>query len=279
MACDDSSIGSLLWLPAMNVFRRVSGDMGPVYRFYADTLGFEGLATDDVGDEAPIGRIKAGPSELRLSQRIESGTYVRGGPAEATGLRLWTFFYNDETAIVMRFRGTGLPLPRFKDYLARDGQLLKRSALLTDPEGQAVELVINSDPRSRDRVGLEVGMVVSNITSSLLFYHEFLGLEQLESEYDPVFNTTKHLFRQGSTVVSLRSFGADVPADTGSAGIQYIVSNVRRVDELARCRNISINKPMSGIQGSDTRTLWLDDPDGIINYFAETADSRGTTRS
>jgi len=274
VACDKSSVGSLLWLPAMNVFRRISGDIAPVYRFYTDTLGFEGLTTYDVGNDSQVWRIKAGSSELKLSRQEEGGTYVHGGAADATGLRLWTFFSNDETGLVMRFRGTGRALPKFKDYVSQAGQLLKRSALVADPDGHAVELVITNDPPGKKRDGMEVGMVVSNFNNSLPFYHEFVGLEQLESEFDPVFNTTKHLFRQGSTVVSLRSFGAEVPADTGSAGIQYVVSDLGRVDELARCRNISINKPLSGIPGFDVRTLWLDDPDGIINYFAETADSR-----
>jgi hypothetical protein len=72
----------------------------------------------------------------------------------------------------------------------------------------------------------------------------------------------------------LFAFEGRVPADTGSSGIQYVVSNVDLVDAEARANGIGIDQPLSQLAGFDLRTIWLDDPDGITNYFAETAQAR-----
>jgi hypothetical protein len=72
----------------------------------------------------------------------------------------------------------------------------------------------------------------------------------------------------------LRSFGAGLAADTGSGGIQYVVSDVDYVDALAKERSIVVAQPLQGLRGFDLRTIWLDDPDGVTNYFAETGAAR-----
>jgi hypothetical protein len=91
---------------------------------------------------------------------------------------------------------------------------------------------------------------------------------------DERFGTRKYPYRHGATTISLRSFDRQLPADTGSGGIQYVVSDVEFVDALARERQVTIDQPLSGLQGFDLRTLWLGDPDGVTNYFAETGASR-----
>jgi hypothetical protein len=73
----------------------------------------------------------------------------------------------------------------------------------------------------------------------------------------------------------LRTFDTVLPADTGSSGIQYVVTDVERVDELARCHDVKIATPLGSIPGFTVRTIWLDDPDGTTNYFADTEESRG----
>ena len=45
------------------------------------------------------------------------------------------------------------------------------------------------------------------------------------------------------------------------------------VDSLAKARNITIDQPLGGAFGT-LRTVWLEDPDGVTNYFAETARAR-----
>jgi hypothetical protein len=73
--------------------------------------------------------------------------------------------------------------------------------------------------------------------------------------------------------VTLRSFSRTLPADTGSGGIQYVVSNVDAVAVLAAAREVPVQTPLSP-PGNGLRTIWLSDPDSVTNYFAETPQSR-----
>ena len=91
---------------------------------------------------------------------------------------------------------------------------------------------------------------------------------------DPLLDTTKYSFRHGSTLITLRSFGAALPADTSSGLIQYLVSNIERVDALAKERGLKIDRPLTAPVGAPLRTLWISDPDGITNYITETPQSR-----
>ncbi len=273
-AAEPDSVAPVLWQPSMNVFRRFADDAEGMYRFYSQVLGFEPLTTFDVGGNTQVMRIKAGASELKFTGRVGDRAYVPGGVTNATGLRLWTFFFSDEQALVDRFREHGLEAPVFQSDGYSDGHVSKRSAIVTDPDGQFVELVITGDPAGTTYEEIEVGFVVSDIERSLGFYRGFVGLEELEPVPDSRFDTTKYRFRNGSTTVTLRSFGADLPADTGSAGIQYVVSDADLVDRLAHEHEITIDQPLSGLPGFSLRTIWLDDPDGITNYFAETSAAR-----
>lgn len=136
------------------------------------------------------------------------------------------------------------------------------------------QLVVVPDAADDVHVQVEIGLTVSDLEQSRAFYGDFVGLEALGAVRDPLFDATKHSFRHGSTIVSLRSFGADLPADTGSGGIQYVVSDVARADRLAKARRVEIDQPLSELASFSFRTIWLDDPDGITNYFAETGASR-----
>jgi catechol 2,3-dioxygenase-like lactoylglutathione lyase family enzyme len=263
-ADDSASVGPVLWQPSMNVFRRFAVERERMFEFYGKVLDFEQLGTLNVG-AGGVARFQAGASELKLTARVADRQYVPGGVRDATGVRLLTFFFPEETALVERFAAHGLVAP---DFTTRAGG--RRSALAVDPDGQAVELVI--DAARHDEI--EIGLTVSDIESSRAFYREFVGLEELAPAYDPVFDTMKYSYRHGSTVVSLRSFDSELPADTGSGGIQYVVSNVDLVDALARERNVAVDQPLSTLGGFQLRTIWLQDPDGITNYFAETAQAR-----
>ena len=75
-------------------------------------------------------------------------------------------------------------------------------------------------------------------------------------------------------MITLRSFGAALPADTSSGLIQYLVSNIERVDALAKERGLTIDRPLTAAVGAPLRTLWISDPDGITNYITETPQSR-----
>jgi catechol 2,3-dioxygenase-like lactoylglutathione lyase family enzyme len=265
-----ASVGPVLWQPSMNVFRRFAVDQESMFEFYGEVLGFEQLATLNPGGGTSVARFQAGGSELKLTAKVADRNYVPGGVRAATGERLLTFSFPDEAALVARFAEHGLPAPQFTAH-GTDG---RRSALVVDPDGQAVELIVIPDAPPATYAQIEVGLTVSDIDASRAFYREFVGLEELEPVHDPVFDTMKYSYRHGTTVVSLRSFGAGLPADTGSGGIQYVVSDADLVDALARERNITVDQPLSTLGGFQLRTIWLDDPDGITNYFAETAQAR-----
>lgn len=269
-AADEAeSAGPVLWQPSMNVFRRHSAPSEEMFAFYGDVLGFEQLQTLMPQGTGGVARFQAGASELKLTARVDNREYVEGGVRDATGLRLLTFFFPDEAALTERFTASGRPAPKFVD-----GGNGRRRALVADPDGQPVELVVvpGADAGVYDQV--EIGLTVSDLERSRAFYHEFVGLEALEPVHDPLFDTVKHSFRHGSTIVSLRSFGRDLPADTGSGGIQYVVSDVEHVDGLAQAHGVSVDQPLTALRGYSVRTLWLDDPDGITNYFAETQAAR-----
>ena len=84
----------------------------------------------------------------------------------------------------------------------------------------------------------------------------------------PLLGTTKYSYRHGDQVISLFSFGANVPKDLSTAGVQYVTWDVAGVDAVAKARNATIDRPLSEA-GRFPRTVWLFDPDGITNYFAQ----------
>ncbi len=272
-AQEEASVGPVMAMPAMNVFRRYAAeDPEPIFRFYSDVLGHERLTEYDVGGATGVMRIRAGASELKFTGE-NNEQYQPGGVDNATGLRLWTFFYSDRAAVAKRFTDNGLEAPEFEPI--GDGRL---SAVVADPEGELVQLIVTGDPAGTRYDEIEIGLTVSDLAASRAFYRDFVGLEELEPVYDPVFETMKYPYRHGATTIALRHFGDNLPADTGTGGIQYVVSDVELVDRLARERGLEIKQPLSELRGFALRTIWLGDPDGITNYFAQTGQSRVSQR-
>jgi catechol 2,3-dioxygenase-like lactoylglutathione lyase family enzyme len=265
-----SPVGATLWQPSMNVFRRHTVDREKMFEFYGDVLGLKQLQTLNVRPDGTggVARFQAGGSELKLTGRVADRTYQPGGVRDATGVRLVTLFFADEAALSERFRAHGLAAPAFRSV----ADSKRKVALVNDPDGQPVELVVVPGASADVLAQIEVGVTVSDVARSRAFYRDFVGLEELPPAPDALFGTTKYPFRHGTTTINLRSFGA-LPADTGSGGIQYVVSNVDVVAALAESEGVTIDNPLSGSAGS-LRTIWLDDPDGITNYFAETGASR-----
>lgn len=261
----------VLWQPSMNVFRRFEVPAERMYEFYGGVLGFEQLSTLNVGNGGGVARFQAGAQELKLTRRVGSKSYEGGGVRGATGLRLLTFYFADEAALSARFVQHGLPAPEFKSFAGER----RRSALVRDPDGQDVELVIVPGATPEQLGRIEIGITVADLARSREFYRQFVGLEELPPVDDERFGTRKYSYRHGATTISLRSFGQALPVDNGSGGIQYVVSDVEAVDALAKARQVPIDQPLSGLPGFNLRTIWLDDPDGVTNYFAETGQSRG----
>jgi catechol 2,3-dioxygenase-like lactoylglutathione lyase family enzyme len=263
---DEATVAPLQYLPAMHVFRRHAVEPERMLEFYGDVLGFARMP--NIGQTA---RVQAGASELKFQRRgADQQPYLSGGPQAATGFRLLGLYFSDEAALVARFRQHGLAAPEFRS----GGNNATRVALVTDPDGQSVELIVvpNAAPETLQQI--EIGLTVSDVERSRAFYREFVGLEELPSGPDPLLGTTKYLFRHGSTLIALRSFAGELPADTSSGLIQYLVSNIERVEAIAKERALQIDRPLAAPVGAPLRTLWISDPDGITNYFTETPQSR-----
>jgi catechol 2,3-dioxygenase-like lactoylglutathione lyase family enzyme len=262
---DETTVAPLQYLPAMHVFRRHSVDPAQMLAFYGDVLGFARMP--NIGQTA---RVQTGASELKFQRRAADQQYLAGGPQGATGFRLLGLYFADEAALAARYRERGLAVPEFRS--TRDSTT--RVALTTDPDGQPVELIVVPGATAEVLQQIEIGLTVTDVERSRAFYREFVGLEELPPVEDPLLGTTKYRFRHGHTVIALRSFGGALPADTSSGLIQYLVSNIERVDALARERGVKIDRPLTAPVGAPLRTLWIGDPDGITNYFTETPQSR-----
>jgi catechol 2,3-dioxygenase-like lactoylglutathione lyase family enzyme len=265
-----SAVGAVLWQPSMNVFRRFSVEPAKMYEFYGEVLGLQQLATLNVEEGGGVARFQAGGSELKFTARVPNRQYQPGGVGDATGVRLITLFYADAEALAARFVAHGLAAPEFRSLSSTD----RKVAIVLDPDRQPVELVVVPNATTEVLAQIEVGVTVSDLDASREFYRDFVGLEELPPVADPIFGTTKYPYRHGTTTVNLRSFGRELPADTGSGGIQYVVTDVGVVDTVAKSWKITIDQPLRGTPGIGLRTIWLDDPDGITNYFAETDASR-----
>jgi catechol 2,3-dioxygenase-like lactoylglutathione lyase family enzyme len=248
----------------VNVFRRFSGDAKPIYDFYGKVLGLKQLTTYNIGGGTNVARFEIGTSLLKFTTFVPNRTYQKGEIKDSTGLRILTFFFPDQAQLTERFKANGLAAPEFRPISGSK----RSSALVQDAAGQWVELVIAPDePSAYSQI--EIGLVVSDIDVSRKFYREFIGLEELPAIKDSALNTTKYPYRHGAVTVNLFCFGKLAKADTGSGGIQYVASDVKAVQDLAEARQVKIDQPVNTLAGYSLRFVWLDDPDGITNYFAE----------
>ena len=200
---EQSTTARVLCQPSMNVFRRFEVPAERMYEFYGDVLGFEQLSTLNVGNGGGVARFQAGAQELKLTRRVGNRSYESGGVRAATGLRLLTFSFADEQQLAARFARHGLPAPQFTDYA--DG---RRSALVQDPDGQDVELVVLPAATPEQLARVEVGLTVAHMARSRDFYRGFVGLEELPPVDDERFGTRKYSYPHGAPTISLRSFGS-----------------------------------------------------------------------
>jgi catechol 2,3-dioxygenase-like lactoylglutathione lyase family enzyme len=208
-------------------------------------------------------RFRVGTSEIKLQATPAAKDYPSGAIKDATGLRVFTFFFPDEAALTARFTAHGYPAPQFR----KTGPAESR-ALVLDPASQWVELVVRPGAPAETFDRLEVGLTVSNLERSRAFYRRFVGLEELPPVEDPVVGATKYPFRHGTTTVNVWSFGTGLPANTRSAGIQYVVRDATAVDAKAKEYGATIDQPLRQ-SFANLLTVWLADPDGITNYFAQ----------
>jgi catechol 2,3-dioxygenase-like lactoylglutathione lyase family enzyme len=244
----------------INVFRRFSSDRTEeMKRFYADVLGFTPLA-----EGAPrMIRYPIGASEVKLFPSPPSAP-ATGNVRELAGLRLLTYFFDDEAALVARFRRVGATGPAFKALA--DG---RRAAFVQDPDGDWLELVVLPNATPEQLARFEVGVGVADLKASRAFYRDLMGLTETGPLHDELLGTDKYTYRHRTTTINIWQAQANAPKDTETAGIQYIVWNVEAVNEIALRRDATITAPLAA--PSNMRTVWLADPDGVANYFAQFA--------
>jgi hypothetical protein len=242
---------------SMNVFRRFNGDGVKTLEFYGQVLGF-----GDVGAVGGVSRYQVGPSQLKFTRAGANANFTRGGINDAAGVRLWTMWFADEATLIKRFAAHGYPAPVFKTI---DGT---RSALVTDPDGEWVQLVIAPNAPNDTYGRLEIGIAANDLEKSRAFYRAFVGLQELPPVTDPAVGVTKYPFRHGSTTISVWATPAPKPTNRQLAGIQYVVKPVDPIWALAQERAIPVEQPLRETLPGLV-TTWLYDPDQVTNYFAE----------
>ena len=242
---------------SMNVVRRFNGDGVKTLAFYGQVLGF-----GDVGAVGGVSRYQVGPSQLKFTRASANAKFTRGGIHDAAGVRLWTMWFPDEGALTKRFSDHGFPAPAFKTV---EGV---RSALVADPDGEWVQLVVAPNAPKETYGRLEIGIAANDLEKSRAFYRTFVGLEELPPVKDPVIGVTKYPFRHGSTTISVWATPGPKPVNRQLAGIQYVVKPVDPIWALAQQRAIPVEQPL-GETLPGLVTTWLYDPDQVTNYFAE----------
>jgi catechol 2,3-dioxygenase-like lactoylglutathione lyase family enzyme len=205
---------------------------------------------------------QVGSGQVKLQATPAAKDYASGPVREVSGLRVFTFFFPDEQALTARFVQNGYPAPQFQS--TPNG----RRAMVLDPENQWVELVVTPGAAPSVYQSMEVGLTVTDLEKSRAFYRDFVGLEELPPVKDALLGVTKYPFRHGETTVNVWSFGPTARANTRTAGIQYVISDVGAVDVKAKAQAVKIDTPLGNFSAG-LRTIWLSDPDGITNYFAQ----------
>jgi catechol-2,3-dioxygenase len=257
-----TSLAGLSTQPSMNVFRRFSVDAAKMTAFYGDVLGLKALPPLRMPGGGSMILFQIGTGQVKLQATPAASEYASGPVREVSGLRVFTFFFPDEQALTARFAQHGYPAPQFQATPSG------RRAMVQDPEKQWVELVVMPGASQSVYDSMEVGLTVTDLEKSRAFYRDFVGLDELPAVQDTLLGVMKYPFRHGTTTVNVWSFGPTPRANTRTAGIQYVISDVEAVDGKAKAQAVKIDTPLGNFSAG-LRTIWLSDPDGITNYFAQ----------
>ena len=257
IAAQTPAPASLMTQDSVNVFRRFSIDRAKDLEFYGEVIGLQPLNGLNMPGGGQMSLFHIGTSQFKFTtagNRVEPS----GPVLDVTGLRVFTYFYADEAAVTKAFTSHGYPAPNF------EGPAGHRRAVATDPDGQWVELIAGGDPSH-----FEIGATVSNVERSRAFYREFVGLDELPPVDSPFGKTYRFkLGNRSANILNLWAGHAGAAANTYTAGIQYVVNDVDSIDGRAKANNVKITQPL-GMFGQGLKTVWLADPDGITNYFAQ----------
>lgn len=252
---------------SMNVFRRFAReDTEQMVKFYTEALGVRSLNPIQLTETSQMILTGVGSGQIKLAagQTGDRVYNLDGGYMGGTGIRLFTLTYPDEAAVRQRFADTGFELPQFQDQ--GDGT---SAALVTDPGGFPIQIVIEEGAKPNANDGVGVGIAVSDLEESRRFYREFVGLDELPAVEDRLLGVTKYPYQHKETTLYLYEAGNKQSADNGSAGIQYVVSDAALAAAKGAKRNVAVENPLNTLRGFELTTVWLNDPDGVTNYFAQ----------
>ena len=272
-----SSTRDLFAQNSMNVFRRFPREKtAEMVKFYTEALALRSLSPIQLTATQQMILTGVGSGQIKLSagQQGNRKYDLEGGYAGGTGIRFFVLSYPDYRVVQQRFVAAGFPEPEF---VARGDGI--RQALVTDPGG--FEIVILTKPGWQDNSndGVGVGINVSDLERSRAFYREFVGLDELTAVSAPVLGTTLYPYRHNETTLFLYHLGDNAHPDNGSAGIQYVVRDSPMVDAKAKHRGgIAVETPLNKLAGFDLVTVWLNDPDGVTNYFAQVGPNSRTAQ-
>ena len=271
-----SSARNLFAQDSMNVFRRYPRDKtAEMVKFYTEALALRSLSPIQLTATQQMILTGVGSGQIKLSagQQGNRKYDLDGGYRGGTGIRFFLLSYPDDTVVQQRFRDAGFPVPEFVQR--EDGF---RQALVKDPGGFDIVILTRPGVKDHSDGGVGVGIAVSDLAASRAFYRDFVGLDELQPVAAPVLGTTLYPYRHKETTLFLyEAMGEAV--DNGSAGIQYVVSDAPMVDAKARHRGgIAVETPLNKLAGFDLVTVWLNDPDGVTNYFAQVGPNSRTAQ-
>ncbi len=262
---------------SMNVFRRFPRELTEdMVRFYTEALALRSLNPIQLTSTQQMILTGVGSGQVKLSagQQGDRLYNLEGGYRGGTGIRFLLVRYPDADTVRERFTTAGFAEPQF----VRRGDGIQQ-ALVTDPAGLDIVILIARGAQDNSDDGVGVGISVSNLEQSRAFYRDFVGLEELDPVPAPVMGLIFYPYRHGETIIMLYDLGDDnLPADTGSSGIQYVVSDAALVAARADHRAITVETPLNRLTGFDLTTVWLNDPDGVTNYFAQVGPDSRTAR-
>lgn len=258
-----------------NVFRRFPREMTEqMVAFYVNALALRSLNPIQLTSTQQMILTGVGSGQIKLSAGQQGDrTYdLSGGVTGGTGIRYLRLTYPDATTVTGRFTAAGLAAPQFRT--TPQGQ----EALVNDPAGLPVLIVIDPEAQDHSDDGVGVGLGVADLARSQEFYRDFVGLTELAPMQNDVLGVMVHPFRHEQTTIYLHQVARGLPADTGSSGIQYVVSDAPFVAAMGAHRNVAVETPLNRLRGFDLTTVWLNDPDGVTNYFAQVGPTSRTAR-
>ncbi len=261
---------------SMNVFRRFPREVTEeMVKFYTEALALRSLNPIQLTSRQQMLLTGVGSGQIKLSagQQGNRKYDLTGGATGGTGIRYFALTYPDRQTVLDRFAAAGFDAPQFADQ--GDGT---QAAMVADPGGFPIKIVIRPGAKDHADDGVGVGIGVSNLEASRAFYREFVGLDELPPVEDVVLGVTAYPYRHKETTLYLYQPTGNA-VDNGNAGIQYVVTDAPMVDAKAKSRQIAVETPLNKLSGFDLTTVWLNDPDGVTNYYAQVGPNSRTARA